>query len=153
MKGYYELMDKLRGMALTNPLINTVTKGAIDKIANAKVDMYPICHLQLNSQQVQGNISIYNISFILMDIVETNKNLNTDIFYGNDNEDDVLHQMNEVALYFYEQFRRGGMNDTYLMQLVSDVANVEYFVDRFVDRVAGCTLTLDIAIHHQATIC
>ena len=146
-------MDNLRNMALTNPLINTCTKGAIDKIANAKVDMYPICHIQLNSQQVQGNISIYNISFILMDIVETNKNLNTDIFYGNDNEDDVLHQMNEVALFFYEQFRRGGMHDTYLMQLVSDVANVEYFVDRFVDRVAGCTLTLDIAIHHQATIC
>lgn len=153
MKNYNEIIDKLRQLAITDQFINSVSKGSIDRLANAKIDMYPICHIQINSMQIIGNISVYNVSFILMDIIDVNKEDTPTLFNGNDNEDYILHTMNEVALHFYEQFRRGTFSDTWTIHLYGETASVEYFSDRLIDKVAGCTLTLDLAINHQSTIC
>lgn len=153
MTGYYELIDKLKTVIQSDNIINTVTKGSIDQIDSFKTTMYPLCHVMINNIRLEGAVNIYNISFILMDIVETNKNEHTDPYFTKDNEDDVLHQMLKVATRLYEDFRRGVFRDDHQFHLVDESGQIELFVDRFIDRVAGATLTLDVSFYNDGSIC
>jgi hypothetical protein len=152
MIGYYTLIDKLKTILDQEPFINTITKGGIDQVDLQKVSLYPICHISINNSRIESSTIVYNVSFILMDILDHNKKESSHVYYSHDNEDDIINQMNEQAIRIYELFRRGAFHNNG-MQLVDESANIEYFSDRFVDKVAGCTLTLDVALYNNGTIC
>lgn len=154
MKGFYEINKRLSDYFRTDPIINTVSSGGLDKIAQMKVDMYPIAHVIFNSATIQGHMVTYNTSVVLMDLVEVSKEPFQVIYEGNDNEQDVIHQMQEVAFHFYDHLRRGVLHDTYDIITDEDATmGIEYFSDRFADKVAGVTLTIDIKMAVQSTIC
>jgi hypothetical protein len=86
-----------------------------------------------------------------MDIVDESKEKVTDIFLGNDNEQDVLNTQLAVANRFLEVLRRGDLADDY--ELVNGSANIEFFTERFENKIAGVTFTFDIAIENKMTKC
>jgi hypothetical protein len=47
--------------------------------------------------------------------------------------------------------RRGQLGDNYSIE--SETASFEFFVDRFTDDVAGCTMTFDVIMANEMTIC
>ena len=55
MISYYDITTKLKDALLDEPFCNTVTKGTIDRVMNAKQDMYPLSHLMINSCTPNGN--------------------------------------------------------------------------------------------------
>jgi hypothetical protein len=93
---------------------------------------------------------VYNISILSMDIVDESKDLITDIFLGNDNEQDVLNTQMMVANRFLEVLRRGALYENY--NLIGN-ANIEFFTERFENKLAGVTTTFDMSIRNTMTKC
>ena len=152
MIGYYELSQKLKDALITNPLVNSVTKGSLDKITNAKKNMYPLAHVMINDCSFNGPTQVYNVSIICMDILDISKEDVTDLYRGNDNEDDVLHTTLTIMNNMFESLRRGVLSDSnYSIQ--DDTASCEPFVERFTDSVAGWTMTFNVTIPNVMTIC
>jgi hypothetical protein len=150
MIDYYNITDKLKTALLAEPFCNTVTKGTIDRVMNAKQDMYPLSHLMINSCTPNGNTLTYNVSILSMDIVDVSKIETVDVFVGNDNEDDVLNNMQLLLIRIVSRLQRGDLfSDLYQLQN----ASLEPFMDRFEDAVAGWTLTVDIVVPNGMTIC
>jgi len=150
MVGYYDITTKIKDALLAEPFCNTVTKGSIDRLMNAKKDAYPLSHIMVNSCTPNGSSLTYNVSIISMDIVDVSKDEVTDIFIGNDNEDDVLNDILTMLVRIVELMRRGGLfSDLYQLE----TASLEPFMDRFEDNVAGWTLTVDINVPNGVTVC
>ena len=153
MKGFYEINERLANYFRSDALIHTTSTGSLDKIALMKIDMYPLAHVMINSAVVQRNIITYNVSVVLMDLVEISKEPFQVIYDGNDNEQDVIHQMQEIAFHFYDHLKRGSLYDLQIVTDEDSPMSLEYFSDRFADKVAGVTLTVDIQMAVQSTKC
>ena len=87
-----------------------------------------------------------------MDVVDESKDEVTDIFTGNDNEQDVLHTQEIVARRLLEMLSRGDLFDDGF-QLANNTANIEYFTDRFENKIAGVTVTFDVITKNEMSIC
>jgi len=150
MIDYYNITDKLKTALLAEPFCNTVTKGGIDRVMNAKQDMYPLSHLMINSCTPNGNTLSYNVSILARDIVDISKEETTDIFIVNDNSDDVLNDMQLLLIRIVKLLEAGSLYDEHY---TLGNASLEPFMDRFEDAVAGWTLTVDIVVPNGMTIC
>lgn len=150
MKGYYYVLDKLRSELETIPFVNTITQGSLDDIDNYKSTVFPLSHIIINNVTPENNILRFNVSIIAMDIVDFNKEETTDVFVGNDNEIDVLNTQLSVLVRMYEVLRRGALND---FLEVDGFPTMEPFTERFENYLAGWSMTLDILIPNEMSIC
>jgi hypothetical protein len=150
MKGYYYVLDKLKTELETIPMVNTITQGSLDDIDNYKSTIFPLSHIVINNVSPENNILRFNVTIIAMDIVDFNKDETVDIFVGNDNEIDVLNTQLTVLVRMYEVLRRGELND---FLEVDGFPNMEPFTERFENYLAGWTMTLDILIPNEMSIC
>jgi len=150
MSTFYEITTKIKDQLELDIFVNTVTIGDIFKVDLNKQTIFPLSHIIINNVSYQGNILVYNVSILSMDIVDESKDMVTDIFLGNDNEQDVLNTQLSVANRFLEILRRGTLADDY--ELIGN-PNIEFFVERFENKLAGVTYTFDMAIANTMTIC
>jgi len=151
MSTFYEITQAIKNQLQEDLFVNTVTTGDIFKVDLNKQTIFPLSHIIVNSVSYQGPVLNYNISILSMDIVDESKDLTTDIFIGNDNEQDVLNTQLAVANRFLEVLNRGSLGEDY--ELVNGTANIEFFTERFENKIAGVTTTFDIAIHNTMSIC
>ena len=150
MSTFYEITTKIKDQLELDKFVNTVTIGDIFKVDLNKQTIFPLSHIIVNNVSYQGNILVYNVSILSMDIVDESKDMVTDIFLGNDNEQDVLNTQLSVANRFLEILRRGTLADDY--ELIGN-PKIEFFVERFENKLAGVTYTFDMAIANKMTIC
>ncbi len=151
MKGFYNLTDKLKDTLLAEPFVTTVTFGSLDDIDLNKQTIFPLSHIPVNSTTVGTNILTFNVSILSMDIVDISKAETTDIFVGNDNEQDVLNTQLGLLTRVINTLQRGDLY-TELYQVEGDVS-CEPFVDRFENKLAGWAATFDVIIENDMTIC
>jgi len=152
MKGFYEISQAIKNQLDDDAFVNTVTIGDIFKIDLNKQTIFPLSHIMINSANYNGKTFNYNISVLCMDIVDESKEATTDLFRGNDNEQDVLHTQEMVARRLLEMLNRGDLYDDGF-QLSNGSASIEYFVDRFENKIAGVTITFDVMTFNDMTIC
>ena len=151
IRGYYLLTQAIKDALLGDINVNTVTEGDLFDIDLCKQSIFPLSHLIINTVTAQESVLRFNISILSMDIVDESKEPTTDIFIGNNNEQDVLNTQLAVLNKLVQVLRRGDLyNDKY--QLDGD-ASLEPFVDRFENKVAGWTATLDILVNNDIEIC
>jgi hypothetical protein len=151
MKGFYQISKAIKDQLDADAFVNTITIGDIFKVDLNKQTIFPLSHIMINSAAYNGNTFNYSISVLCMDIVDESKEATTDIFVGNDNEQDVLNTQQMVATRLLEMLRRGDLyTNGYQLQ---DGANIEYFVDRFENKVAGVTVTFNVVAQNDMTIC
>ncbi len=150
MKAYYYVLEEIQKELLTIPLVTNVTTGNLDDIDNYKQTMFPLCHIIVNSASPENNIIRFNISVIAMDIVDISKTATTDRFIGNDNEQDVLNTQMIVLLRLYEVLNRGSLNDRIE---VDGFPSMEPFTERFENYLAGWTMTFDVIMANEMSIC
>ncbi len=86
-----------------------------------------------------------------MDAVDNSKDEVVDIFVGNNNEQDVFNTQLFVLNKLVQLLRQGDIH-TDLYQLDGN-PSFEPFVDRFESEVAGWTLTIDVIVPNDLTIC
>jgi len=151
MKGFYQISKAIKDQLDADAFVNTITMGDIFKVDLNKQTIFPLSHIMINSAAYNGNTFNYSISVLCMDIVDESKEATTDIFTGNDNEQDVLNTQQMVATRLLEMLRRGDLyTNGYQLQ---DGANIEYFVDRFENKVAGVTVSFNVVAQNDMTIC
>ena len=151
MSTFYEITQAIKNKLQEDLFVNTVTTGDIIKVDLNKQTIFPLSHIIVNSVAYAGAVLNYNISILCMDIVDESKSLTTDIFLGNDNEQDVLNTQLAVANRFLEVLNRGALAEDY--ELVNGSANIEFFTERFENKIAGVTVTFDMAIENRMTKC
>jgi len=99
----------------------------------------------------QEQVLVFNVTIMAMDIVNENKEDTTDIFTGNNNEQDVLNTQLGVLNKIINLLRRGSLYTT-KYQLDGD-PSCEPFYERFDNRMAGWAATMDILIDNDLTNC
>ena len=151
MKGFYNVTDKLKDTLLAEPFVNTVTFGSIDDVDINKQTIFPLSHITVNNTTVGSKTLTFNISILSMDIVDISKDEVTDIFVGDDNEQDVLNTQLALQTRVINILQRGDLY-TDLYQVQGDVT-CEPFVDRFENKLAGWAATFDVVVQNDMTIC
>ena len=151
MANYYTLLDTLKTSLDSDAIINTVTQGDIFSVDLAKQTIFPLAHIIVNSSTFESNVIRFNVSLLCMDIVNKSKDEATDVFNGNDNEVDVLNTMLSVQNRLYEILRRGDLfTDSFQ---VDGNPTLEPFAERFENYLAGWTMTFDVLVPNEMTVC
>ncbi len=151
IRGFYQITETIETQLLADVNVNTVTTGDIFDIDLSKQSIFPLAHIIVNSVTLQEQVISFNITVMAMDIVDESKEVTTDIFRGNNNEQDVLNTQLAVLNKLVMVLRRGDLySDKF--QLEGD-PSLEPFYERFDNRLAGYAATMDIIIHNDITIC
>jgi len=151
MNGFYRVTDIVKETLQADPNCNTVTYGDITQVDLSKQTIFPLSHLIVNSATSGENTLTINVSVLAMDIVDTSKEEVTDLFVGNDNEQDVLNTQLAVLNKLIQKLRIGNLYaDKY--QVLGDVT-LEPFRDRFENQIAGWTATMDVIIGNDVNVC
>jgi len=151
IRGFYELTRTLEAQLLSDVNVNTVTTGDIYDIDLSKQSIFPLSHIVVNSVTTQEQVLSFNITVMSMDIVDESKEKTTNIFRGNNNEQDVLNTQLAVLNKLIMVLRRGTLY-TEKFQLEGD-PTLEPFYERFENRLAGFAATMDVIIHNDIDIC
>jgi hypothetical protein len=151
MKGFYNVTKELKTALAAEPFVNTVTFGSLDDVDLNKQTIFPLSHIIVNNTTVGTKTLTFNISILAMDIVDISKAETTDIFVGNDNEQDVLNTQLGLLTRIINILQRGDLY-TNLYQVQGDVS-CEPFVDRFENKLAGWAATFDVVVQNDMTIC
>lgn len=151
LQGVYLVLDKIKTELLSHPFCNTVTTGDIFEIDLSKQTMFPLSHIVMNTVTHQDQVMVFNISVFAMDVVDISKTETVDIFYGNNNEIDILNTQLAILNQLGQELRRGSLyKDQY--ELVNDIV-CEPFYDRFENQMAGWVATFDVMIPNNIYIC
>lgn len=151
IRGFYLLTEAIEQQLLNDVNVNTVTTGDIFDIDLAKQSIFPLCHIIINNVTAQESVLTFNVSVLAMDVVDESKKETTDIFRGNNNEQDVLNTQLQVINKLIQVLRKGTLySDQY--QLDGD-ANCEPFYERFENKMAGWSATFNIFVNNDITIC
>lgn len=151
MTGFYYIVSTLRDYLKANGFTNTVSTGDIFEVDLAKQTIYPYVHIIVNNATPKENNISMNLSVLFMDIVDLSKEEALNVFDGNDNLLDVLNTQLALANKMVSDLIRGSLY-TSLVQLDGD-ALCEPFTDRFENKVAGWTVTFDLIVPNDITIC
>lgn len=144
MIGFYNLVDTLNAELQNSPFVNSVSYGDISDIDLKKQSLYPISHFIVNSFNYQTNIVTFNISLLCMDILDENKE-------GFSNEQDIFNTQMNVIIRVLALLERG---DLYANKYQLDgQPTSEAFTDRFDNKVAGWSVTFDVNVQNEMSIC
>ena len=151
VRGFYQITEEIESALLSDENVNTVTTGDITDIDLSKNSIYPISHVTINNASLEENLIRFNISLISMDLVDVSKSETTDIFVGNNNEQDVLNTQLAVVNKVVQKLRQGTLYQNKFQ--LDNNPTCEFFTDRFDNQVAGVAATIDIVIPNDIDIC
>lgn len=151
MKAFYNVTDQIKDKLIAEPFVNTVTFGSLNDVDLDKQTIFPLGHINVNSTNVATNVLRFNISILVMDIVDISNEETTDKFVGNDNEQDVLNTTLAVLTRVLNKMQKGDLYSTKYQ--IEDTVGCEPFVDRFENKLAGWAATFDVVVQNEMTIC
>ncbi len=150
-RAFYQVIETLKTQLLEDPNVNTVTFGNITDIDLSKQTMFPLSHIVINGATFSDNIVSFSVTLLSMDIVDQSKTPVTDIFRGNDNEQDILNTQLAVQNRFISELKRGDLfTDKYQ---VDGSVSCDPFTDRFEHLVAGWAASFNITTINDISIC
>lgn len=151
MVGFYSVTEVLKNELISSPFVNTVTEGSIFEVDLNKQTIFPLSHIMVNNVTIDQSVMRFNVSVIAMDIVDVSKTETTDVFVGNDNEQDVLNTQLAVLQRLAASMYNGALND--LGYEIETSPTCEPFTERFENLLAGWTMTFDLVVENQMSIC
>lgn len=151
MIGFYTAIDKLKTHFDNDALVNSVSEGDIFQVDLAKQTIFPLVHIMVNSCSFETNVLRFNISLIAMDLVDISKNENTNVYLGNDNTQDALNSTLAILNRAYDIMLHGSL--AYDLFQIDGNPNCEPFTERFENLLSGWTMTFDVLVPNDMTIC
>ena len=151
VRGYYQITQTIKTNLLADENVNTVTTGDIFDIDLSKQTIFPLSHIIVNNVSIQEQVLNFNITVMCMDIVDESKEETTDIFRGNNNEQDILNTQLAVANKLVGLLSKGTLYQNQY-QLSGD-ASCEFFYERFENRMAGVACTFNVLIANDINVC
>lgn len=138
----YNLINTIKEALLQEPFVNTVTEGDIFSIDLAKRTLFPLSHIMINNATHQGSTIQFNISIIMMDLLNQKEQ---------DNKQDIWNTQLALGIRLMDRLNRGDLrNDNY--ELTGN-PTFEPFTERFENDLAGWALTFDVLVRNDMTIC
>ena len=151
IRGFYLVMDKMRNELLSNSNIKTCTFGDITDVDLGKQTTFPLAHILLDSVNNTQNILQFNFTILTMDQVDQKKDLEEDIFLGNNNLHDILNTQLAVINQMISKLRYGTLNEDGF-ELVGDSSS-EPFYDRFENQLAGYSTNVSVQVINDINYC
>ena len=151
IRGYYQLTSTIEEQLRSTEFTNTVSIGDISKVNLNKQDIFPLAHMIVNSVSAEEQVLRFNISILACDIVDQSKDVTTDRFTGNDNEQDILNTQLAVLNRLIQRLRMGTLHQD--MYQLEGSPSLTPFHDRFENQLAGWSSTMDILIYNDIYIC
>ena len=151
MTGFFDLTQKIKTTLEADPFVNTISSGSLDNVDINKQTIFPLSHIMVNNCSISKSVLTFNVSVMCMDIVDESKSETTNIFRGNDNEQDVLNTQLGVLDRLIALLQRGDLY-TDLYQVEGNVT-CEPFTDRFENKLAGWVATFDVQTKNEMTVC
>ena len=151
MQGYYYVLNRLKEYLQNNGFTKTVTIGDIFAVDLSKQTIFPLNHIIVNNASITENVMTLNISILFMDLVDESKQLVADLWEGNDNTQDILNTQLAIINRMLSDLIRGELYDEQVSIL--EAGNCEPFTDRFENKLAGWTLTIDVQVPNDMSIC
>ena len=151
IRGYYQLTSTIEEQLRSTEFTNTVSIGDISKVNLNKQDIFPLAHMIVNNVTAEEQVLRFNISILACDIVDQSKDITTDRFTGNDNEQDILNTQLLVLNKLIQKLRMGSLH-TDMYQLDGN-PSLTPFSDRFENELAGWTADITILIYNDIYIC
>lgn len=152
MNNIFKLTDRIKAELEANQLINQVTFGDLFEVDLLKQNIFPLAHVGMTQAQLGKGFAQVTMSILFLDIVDESKREQTDQFYGNDNEAFVINSMFSAATKTINELMRG---DAYAdgFQIEDDTIAVEFFSERFEDKLAGCGVDFVVTINNTLDLC
>ncbi len=153
MRQVYTVIEKLKDRLDANKITNKVSFGDILQVDLDKTTIYPLAHITMGDVVFSDHIVIASVQLFCLDIVDkTNELSSDDLFYGNDNLQDVLNTQLQVVNDVQQHLRRGDLFDDKL-QLITDVT-ANPFLDNFENELAGWAVNISIELPNtEISIC
>lgn len=151
MKNIFALTDAIKAELEANELINQVTFGDLFEVDLLKQNIFPLAHVGMTNATLSQGVAYVSMSILFLDIVDESKEEQTDQFYGNDNENYVLNSMFAAATKTIGELQRGSLYASQF-QIEEDV-NIEFFSERFEDKLAGVGVDFVVAINNTLDLC
>jgi hypothetical protein len=147
----YDVLENLRDELLKHPLCNTVTTGDIFEVDLSKQTIFPLSHITITSSSLKDHTIQFSISVMAMDIVDISKKETQDIFYGNNNEIDILNSQLAVLNHLGEELRRGTLlRDLFVLD--GDISCTPFY-EKSENMLAGWVGTFSIVTKNNINIC
>ena len=138
----YSIINKIKQALLQEPFVNTVTEGDIFSVDLAKRTLFPLSHIMINNATHQGNVIQFNITILLMDLLNQK---------DESNKLDVWNTQMQLGVRVMDRLNRGSLRDDF-WELTGSPA-FEPFTERFENDLAGWALTFDVLVRNDMTIC
>jgi hypothetical protein len=138
----YKIIKEIKDALLDEPFVNTVTEGDIFEIDLNKQTMFPLSHIIINQATHQGNVLSFNITVLLMDIINQK---------DDSNKVDIWNTQLLVATRVLNRLNRGDLRDVFF-ELTGN-PTYEPFTERFENDLAGWAITFDVLVRNEVTVC
>ena len=151
MRGFYNLTTTIEESLLQDAFCKTVIYGNGSKIDLKKQTIFPLANFVITNGSLTGNLWTFTVELSCADVVDISKSDVTDDFLGNDNEQDVLNTQLAVISRLMERLMRGDLYDDYYQ--LSGSPSMQPFTGQMEMLLAGWTVTFDVNIKNEMTIC
>jgi hypothetical protein len=138
----YRIIKEIKDVLLDEPFVNTVTEGDIFEVDLNKQTIFPLSHIILNSATHQGNVLSFNITILLMDIINQK---------DDSNKVDIWNTQLLLATRVLNKLNRADIADDF-WELTGN-PTYEPFTERFENDLAGWAVTFDVLVRNDITIC
>jgi hypothetical protein len=138
----YRIIKEIKDVLLDEPFVNTVTEGDIFQVDLNKQTMFPLSHIILNSATHQGNVLSFNITILLMDIINQK---------DDSNKVDVWNTQLLLATRVLNKLNRADIASDFWE--LTGQPTYEPFTERFENDLAGWAVTFDVLVRNDITIC
>jgi len=138
----YRIIKEIKDVLLDEPFVNTVTEGDIFEVDLNKQTIFPLSHIILNSATHQGNVLSFNITVLLMDIINQK---------DDSNKVDIWNTQLLLATRVLNKLNRADIASDFWE--LTGQPTYEPFTERFENDLAGWAVTFDVLVRNDITIC
>jgi len=145
MSGYFGITDAIRKAFNETDRINTITHGNLDMIDLSRQNIYPLVHVVNQGVNFSDRTTNYTFGVTIMDLVDFDRSDpqdETEPFYGDDNSQDILHDLGITIELAIDRLKRGDLYDD-LFRLTGDVGGVA-FINEGENVLAGYNVTISV---------
>lgn len=138
----YRIIKEIKDVLLEEPFVNTVTEGDIFEVDLNKQTMFPLSHIIINQATHQGNVLSFNITVLLMDVINQK---------DDSNKVDIWNTQLLLATRVLNRLNRADIASDFWE--LTGQPTYEPFTERFENDLAGWAVTFDVLVRNDITIC
>jgi hypothetical protein len=151
VEAIYRVIDALKTELLSNPFCNKVTMGTLTEVDLAKMTVFPLSHISLDTVTHNENTLSFSITLFNLDIVDVSKDLPADEIYGNDNLVYIWTNQLYVVNRLVARIKQSTIyNDGWELE---NIPSSDFINKEMENMLAGFQTTIVITVPNDISVC